>query len=118
MLVTRLFSKQKSILTVRNSVLCCFLAVFLLALLFPGIVGAQGTDRFGLEAAAGTGLGTTDLIVVISNIVRIILGTLGILAVLIILYAGFVWMTASGDSDKVEKAKKILVSAVIGLVII
>ncbi len=90
----------------------------MLALLFPGIVGAQGTDRFGLEAAAGTGLGTTDLIVVISNIVRIILGTLGILAVLIILYAGFVWMTASGDSDKVEKAKKILVSAVIGLVII
>ncbi|MEK7212583.1 MAG: IPT/TIG domain-containing protein, partial [Patescibacteria group bacterium] len=74
-------------------------------------------DQFGLEAAKGTGLGNTDLITIISNIIRIILGLLGVLGIILILYAGFVWMTASGDADKVVKAKKIITGAIIGLAI-
>ncbi len=43
---------------------------------------------------------------------------LGILFFLLIVYAGFLWMTASGNDNKVEKAKGILIAAVTGLVII
>jgi uncharacterized membrane protein YwzB len=35
-----------------------------------------------------------------------------------ILFAGYNWMTAMGEKDKVQKAKDTLISAVIGLVII
>lgn len=64
------------------------------------------------------GLGQNDLIDTINNIITVLLGLLGILAVLLILWGGFIWMTAAGDSDKVDKAKKLIISGIIGLVII
>jgi len=36
----------------------------------------------------------------------------------IILFAGFKWMTAGGNEDSVSEAKKILIAGLIGLVII
>lgn len=53
-----------------------------------------------------------------ANVIKILLGFLGIIAVIIIIVAGFQWMTAGGDSAKVDGAKKRLQAAVIGLVII
>ena len=43
---------------------------------------------------------------------------LGILAVIIILWGGFLWMTAAGDDSKVDKAKKLIISGIVGIVII
>ncbi|MDD4271588.1 MAG: IPT/TIG domain-containing protein [Patescibacteria group bacterium] len=72
----------------------------------------------GLEAAAGTGLSAAnDPRIIAANIIRIVLGFLGIIAVGLIIYAGWLWMTAEGEAEKVEKAKKILIGAVIGLTI-
>ncbi|HNQ45163.1 MAG TPA: hypothetical protein PKI58_02355, partial [bacterium] len=42
----------------------------------------------------------------------------GTIAVVLILYAGFIWMTAGGKPDNVAKAQKIISAAVIGLIII
>ena len=83
---------------------------------FFGVVLAQ--DRFGLDTATGVGLPQNDLKVSIVNVIRYILGFLGIAAVIIILYGGFLWMTSGGDPNKIDKAKKTLISAVIGLIII
>jgi type IV secretory pathway VirB2 component (pilin) len=55
---------------------------------------------------------------VAANVIRYILGFLGIIAVIIVLYAGFKWMTSGGSEEKVGEAKKMLVAGVIGLVII
>ena len=46
------------------------------------------------------------------------LSLLGIVAVVIILLGGFKWMTAGGNDDKVEEAKKLILSGIIGLAII
>ena len=43
---------------------------------------------------------------------------LGILALSLVLYAGFLWMTSAGNEEKIDKAKGILKNAVIGLIII
>ncbi len=43
---------------------------------------------------------------------------LGLIAVVIILLAGFKWMTAGGSEDKVSEAKRLMGQGVIGLVII
>ncbi|MDD2731323.1 MAG: pilin, partial [Candidatus Portnoybacteria bacterium] len=53
-----------------------------------------------------------------SRIINVVLGVIGIILLTLVLYAGFVWMTAGGDADKISKAQKILRNAFIGLIII
>lgn len=82
----------------------------------PTIVHAQ-TD--GLETVGEeSGLGDEDLRIVIARIIRTILTFLGIIAVIIVLWGGFTWMTAGGDTEKVDRAKKILINGLIGLAIV
>ena len=76
------------------------------------------TDRFGLENAAGIGLAQTDLRIAIINIIRFILGFLGLAAVIIILYGGYLWLTAAGNEQRVEEAKHVIQRAIIGVIII
>lgn len=95
-----------------------FFVLFLLLVISPAL--AQQPDIAGLQSFenSGSGLATTDIRVVIGNIIRVFLGLLGTIAIVLILYAGFLWMTASGNEEKIEKAKKILMNAVIGLAIV
>lgn len=55
---------------------------------------------------------------IVGQIINIILGFLGIVLLLLILYAGFLWMTAGGDEEKIKSARGYISSAVIGLIII
>lgn len=52
------------------------------------------------------------------NIINVVLGFLGIIAVVIILMAGFQWMTAGGEEEKVTEARQRLIQGAIGLVLI
>ncbi|MDD4610731.1 MAG: pilin [Patescibacteria group bacterium] len=67
--------------------------------------------------ASGFSLGNT-VEVTISTVIKIFLGFLGIIFIVLILYAGFNWMTARGDEEKVKKAQETIQKAVIGLIII
>ena len=77
-----------------------------------------GGDLTGDQFAAEAGLGSEDLVTVIAKVIRVILGLLGVIAVVLILYAGFLWMFSKGDVAKVDKARKYMINAVIGLVIV
>ena len=87
-------------------------------------VGTGGSDAVGwggednIEQYETSGLGNNDPRTIAANIINIILGFLGILAVVLILFGGFKWMTAAGNEDKVAEAKKLLVSGVVGMIII
>lgn len=54
----------------------------------------------------------------LGGIVNAILNFLGIAFLLLTIYGGIIWMTAAGNENKIEKAKKIIISSVIGLSII
>lgn len=54
----------------------------------------------------------------IANIIKIFLTLLGIIFTVLIIYGGYVWMTAGGSEEKVQKAKDIIQRSVIGFVII
>ncbi|MFA6594154.1 MAG: hypothetical protein WCT16_02740 [Candidatus Buchananbacteria bacterium] len=75
-------------------------------------LGQVGQDT-GLKSIGGGTLPT-----IVGGVVTVILGILGTLLVLLLIYAGFMWMTAQGNEKKVEEAKKIIYNAVIGLVIV
>ncbi|MDD4477340.1 MAG: hypothetical protein PHY40_04295 [Patescibacteria group bacterium] len=64
------------------------------------------------------GLPTTDIRVIVAKIIRTALGLLGIVMVVLVIYGGFLWMTAGGNETQIGKAKKILINAAIGLAII
>ncbi len=51
-------------------------------------------------------------------IIAPVFGITGTIFFALTVYAGVLWMTAAGDPKKVEKAKDILVSSVIGTVIV
>jgi hypothetical protein len=80
-----------------------------------------GSDKKDyIKVNSGLPVGTEDgnIYLIITQVIKFVLGFLGILAVIIILYAGFKWMTSGGSEDKVGDAKKMLIAGLIGLVII
>lgn len=89
-----------------------------------GSGSASGNET--LELLGKTGLGGTQsateagnrLPVIIGNIVRTLLGLLGIIFVVLLVYAGFLWMTARGSSEQVDRAKDIIRNSIIGIIII
>jgi hypothetical protein len=92
------------------------LLFFFAALLSVNFVSAQ--VDIGSEYANNIGLGARNPKDIIVGIIQVVLGFLGLIAVILIMYGGFLWMTSNGDAAKVEKAKKTLIAAVIGLLII
>jgi len=81
-------------------------------------VFAQDFGTEALNTGLGGTLGSSDPRMVFGRIINIALGFLGVIALGLILYAGFLWMTSGGEEEKIRRAKKTLISATIGLLII
>ena len=79
---------------------------------------AQGSPDLGLTYATATGLTSSDIRVVVARIIEVFLGLLGVVAVGIVIYAGYLWMTSQGNEETITKARQLIVNAVIGLAII
>lgn len=56
--------------------------------------------------------------VLIGRVIRAIMGIAGSIALLMFVYGGFLWMTAAGNSDKIQKGKSIFIWATAGIAII
>jgi len=71
-----------------------------------------------------TGLGSVDvssdagLYDKIASIINTLLGFVGVVSVVLIIYAGFRWMTASGNEEQITDAKGTIRNAVIGIAVI
>ncbi|MBI5254566.1 hypothetical protein HY932_02185 [Candidatus Falkowbacteria bacterium] len=69
----------------------------------------------------GTGLGDMSTGEVlpqrIGAILKVTVGVLGVVLTCLIIYGGFLWMTAGGDPGQVKKAKAYITDAIIGLII-
>lgn len=70
------------------------------------------------EFANTTNLGETELIPAVANIINILLGILGVIVVVGILYGGFRMMTSGGTEEQNASGKKIVVAGIVGLIII
>lgn len=74
-------------------------------------------DVTAIGSAAGLS-GASSLPEIIGSVIQVLLGVLGIVFVVLVVYAGFLYLTSAGEDKGVAKAKKLLTQAVIGLVII
>ncbi|MDP2737080.1 MAG: pilin [bacterium] len=77
--------------------------------------------QLGTTGAKGWGSQITDASAmpqIIQTVISAFLGLLGIIFLVLIIYAGYNWMTAQGEEEKVTKAKDTLTRAIIGLIII
>lgn len=77
---------------------------------FTGSLSDAGAAAYGTAP-------TSDIAGLVGYILSAVFGVLGVLFLLLTVYAGVLWMTAMGDPKKVTKAKDILVQSVTGLVI-
>lgn len=99
-----------------------FLAFLILtaSLSLPGLVKADVYDdaRTNLKPFEDVLGQPKDPRLIVMGIVEVFLGFLGILFLSYIVYAGYLWMTAGGNDEKVAKAKSIIRNSIIGLAII
>ena len=112
----------------KKKIVTFVLALLLIAPVFafaalPAFAQPSGNpvDVFGgfqTQTQDATGLGNRDPREMAGSIINVVMGFLGIIAVIIILIGGFKWMTAGGDEGKVEEAKKMMTAGVIGLAIV
>lgn len=99
-----------------------FLILFQVFLASP--VSAQllnntaGLDSMTIETKNAAGLGDMSIGQLVSQIIKIVLGFLSIIFLVLIVMAGFKWMTAGGNEEQIKKSTATIKAAVIGLVIV
>ena len=82
--------------------------------------GATTTILNGLNTAATSAdYGThVELSTVIGRMISVILGISGLLFLCLMVYAGILYLTANGEEAGVKKAKKLITSSIIGIIIV
>lgn len=115
-MISRIFIKNNNFVKKRVQSFKFFIFFVVLVTIF--LSGHLALAQLGVEYGASTGLGGQDIRLTIAKIIRAALGFVGVILLVIIIYGGFIWMTALGDVEKVSTAKRIITNAIIGLVII
>lgn len=85
---------------------------------------ASGNTTLGDEGVDGMGsitkldLGTADPLTIVVATVNGLITLLGIIFMIMLIYAGVLWVTARGGEEQITKAKTILIRSVVGLTIV
>ncbi len=82
---------------------------------------SNNSNEDPLDAAAsnmGFNTNQTGINPVIAVIIQTALSFLGIVFIVLIVYGGYLYMTAHGNEQQVEKAQSLLRAAIIGLIIV
>jgi len=100
-----------------------FTKIFFISLIFISVF-----SPFVVLATEGTGqsdpvsltnpLPTDKPAVLIGQVINAVLGLVGSIALAMFIWGGFSWMTAGGNTEKVQKGKDIIIWATLGLVVI
>lgn len=77
-----------------------------------------GLNAVGSEAYGETGAPERSLQGIITAIIRIFLGFLGLIFLIMVILGGFKWMTAGGSEEKIKEATAQIRNGIIGLLII
>ncbi len=100
-----------------------FVIIYIIFFVVNGVYAKEAFED-GLKKT-GAGSGHTELTEinkgpenVIGLVIQTVLSFLGVIFLGLMIYAGYIWMMARGNEQDVDKAKKILQNAIIGLVVV
>jgi len=99
-------------------IIALFCMLYFSVLILPAYAQIDGPDLGLGYVDDELGLAVADPRDAAVSLIKLLMTFLGIIAVVIILYGGFVWLTAAGNEDRVSTAKKIITAGIIGLIII
>ncbi len=111
---------------IKNRLKIIFTSFFLWLLGWQLTLAANLKDAFGdkiKDFAEGAGFeindqNNTDPAIIVGRIIQVFLSFLGIIFLILILYAGYQYMTAGGNREKAEEALDAIKHAIIGLIIV
>ena len=109
--------QQNKIKSIALATLCAAVITIggLVTVCTPVYADASDEVQAGFEAAGGTG--SESLTSIVGTVINTMLFIVGILSVIMIIYAGIRFITAGGNAQQVSTAKNILIYSVVGLVI-
>ncbi len=79
-------------------------------------LAAEGTS--GSSVWLPNPIQCNDLICLFLSVIRMVLGAIGVFALFMFIYGGFMMLSSGGNAERVQKAKETLVWATLGIVVI
>lgn len=94
-----------------------FFSFFVISITFAKQTVEDATTALN-NVAGRVGVEQTSLTSYLGTIIKTVLAISGTLFFILMVYAGFRWMTARGEEDKITKARGTLIGAIIGLAVL
>lgn len=80
---------------------------------------SDGSNLSGMAREAGY---NTQSSATIDNIIGVVIRTalsfVGVIFLVLMVYGGYLWMTARGNDQQIDKARNLIIAAVVGLIIV
>ena len=102
-------NKIKNVLYGAVAMVVAFAPLSALAL-SDGLTNANTTANY-------SGLGSTSVTTLMTNLMNWLLGIVGFLAVIGFVISGILYLTAAGDDDQITKAKSAMMYSIIGVIV-
>lgn len=126
--ISRIHSAYTSKKYMKNKIIIAFILTIISSVFFilPPLSLAQDSS-YGLNATANnidafkgqTQSFKSDFLQTKTGlIISVVLSFVGALFLVLMIYAGILWMTAQGNDQQVTKAKGLLINAVVGMIIV
>lgn len=110
--------KKKSLYTARVVVVGAIAIIFAFVFFYHFDPVLATTNQLNTVGEAADLNNSPSLPIIVARVIQALLGFIGIIFTGILIYAGFLYLTAKGEAAHIDQAKKMLTNAVIGLMII
>ncbi|PIR74118.1 MAG: hypothetical protein COU35_04135 [Candidatus Magasanikbacteria bacterium CG10_big_fil_rev_8_21_14_0_10_47_10] len=80
-------------------------------------LGGSIVRNAATQAGYSADTNETTAAAIIGDVIRVALSFVGVLFLVLMVYAGFLWMNARGEESQIQKAQDIIRAAIIGLII-
>ena len=97
---------------------CFFVNLVNAATLENAFKTEAGDPLYNVAEQAGYDATARKVEPIISTVIRTALSLVGVIFLVLMIYAGYLWMTASGNEEQVTKAKSLITASIIGLIIV
>lgn len=107
--------------SIRRILFVTTIFIFLFGLLTSAFAldfGSGATQKAAEKAGFNPNTTETTFAETTGSVIAMILSFTGVIFLVLMVYAGWLWMTARGEEEPVEKAQKIIISSIIGLIIL